>query len=169
MKRGLFVLLIATSALTGRCWAAEMTADQAAPSDKLLQLALIPPKLQLVPEDQSIGGVRFNIYGRNQNTRGIDLGFVNETNAEFRGLGFGLINIVHGGAKGLQMGAVYNDTTGPSTGLQMGLVNRAKSMKGLQLGLVNFAEDMTGIQLGLFNQINNKEALPVLPLFNAAF
>ncbi len=139
-------------------------------SAKPIQLALAPPTLQLVHEDQDIKGVRFNLlYGRNRNMTGVDLGLVHETTEDFTGIDFGIVSIVHGRGQGLQFNGFYSEATERMSGLQVGMFNTSKSMNGLQIGLVNIADDMTGIQLGLWNEIKNKEKLPIIPIFNAAF
>jgi len=134
-----------------------------------LQLALVPPSLQLVPEEESIGGFRLNIYGRNQNVSGVDIGLMHETTGNFSGIEFGILNYVHGDFVGLELGCIYSETKGNMSGVQVGMFNHAGSIGGVQIGLVNFADDMTGFQFGLFNQIKSKEKLPVLPLINAKF
>lgn len=139
-------------------------------SAKPIQLALAPPTLQLIHEDQDIKGVRFNLlYGRNRNVSGVDLGLVHESMENFTGIDFGIVSIVHGRGQGLQFNGFYSEATERMSGLQVGMFNTSKSMNGLQIGLVNIADDMTGIQLGLWNEIKNKEKLPIIPIFNAAF
>jgi hypothetical protein len=133
-----------------------------------LQLALVP-QFQLVHEDTSIQGFRLNIYGRNQNVSGVDIGLVHETKRDFKGVAFGLINIVHGEGRGLQFSGLYTETTTRMAGLQVGMVNRSNNMHGIQIGLANFADDMTGFQFGLWNEIKNKEQWNVIPFINAAF
>jgi hypothetical protein len=135
---------------------------------KPIQLALVPT-IQLVPEEQSIQGVRLNIYGKNKNMSGVDIGLMHETEQDFHGVGFGLVNIVHGEGRGLQFGGIYSEATARMSGLQVGIVNRSNNMHGLQIGLANFADDMTGIQIGLWNEIKSKERWNVIPIFNAAF
>ena len=138
-------------------------------SDKPLQLAIIPPSLQIVPEDESISGIRLEIYGRNQNVRGVDIGLMHEAMGDFRGVQFGVLNLVHGDHVGLQLAGIYSETKKHISGFQVGMVNHAASMSGIQIGFVNFADDMTGFQFGIFNEISSKATLPVLPLINAKF
>ncbi|HUJ10510.1 MAG TPA: hypothetical protein VL171_10845 [Verrucomicrobiae bacterium] len=133
-----------------------------------IQLALAPD-VQLVNEDKSIQGFRLNIYGRNYNVTGVDIGLIHETKADFRGVSFGLVSIVHGTGRGLQFSGLYSEGTTSMSGLQVGMVNRSNSMHGLQIGLANFADDMTGIQIGLWNEIKNKPQWNVIPIINAAF
>jgi hypothetical protein len=135
---------------------------------KPIQLALIP-EVQLVPEHDSIGGLRLNIYGCNQNVTGVDIGFVHETKENFAGVGFGVVSLIHGEGRGLQLNCIYTEATKRMSGLQVGIFNHSGSMHGLQIGIVNIADDMTGIQIGLWNEIKTKEIWNVLPLFNAAF
>ena len=133
-----------------------------------IQLALVP-QVQLVHEDNSIQGIRLNIYGRNYNVTGVDLGLAHETKANFNGVSFGLLSLVHGEGRGLQFSGLYSEATVRMSGLQVGMVNRSNSMHGLQLGLANFADDMTGFQIGLWNEIKNKPRWNVIPIINAAF
>jgi hypothetical protein len=133
-----------------------------------LQLALVP-SVQLVNEENSIHGIRLNIYGRNRNVSGVDIGLAHETSGDFHGISFGLMNIAHGEGRGLQFSAIYSEATARMAGLQVGMVNRSNNMHGLQIGLANFADDMTGIQIGLWNEIKNKERWNVFPIVNAAF
>lgn len=72
----------------------------------------------------------------------------------------GLFNITEGGLFGVQMSLVNRagfmngknsfDNDDP-TGVQIGIVNLAKSMDGYQVGLVNIAGPMKGTQIGLIN------------------
>jgi len=142
--------------------------EQSSGSTKPIQLALIP-EVQLVPEHESIGGLRLNIYGCNQNVTGVDIGFVHETKENFAGVGFGVVSLIHGEGRGLQLNCIYSEATKRMSGLQVGIFNHSGSMHGVQIGLVNIADDMTGIQIGLWNEIKTKEMWNVLPLFNAAF
>lgn len=81
----------------------------------------------------------------------------------------GLFNITTGGLYGLQLALVNRagftegihsfDNDDP-TGVQIGLVNRAKKMNGWQFGLVNISGPMQGTQIGLIN-INNGERMPM--------
>jgi len=148
-------------------------ANEAAPAESSegvwpIQLALVP-QVQLVHEDRSIRGVRLNIYGRNYNMTGIDIGLAHETKADFNGVSFGLINFVHGEGRGLQFSGLYSEATTKMSGLQVGMFNRSNNIHGLQIGLANFADDMTGIQLGLWNEIKSKQQWNVIPIINAAF
>jgi len=135
---------------------------------KPIQFALVPT-IQLVPEDQSVRGLRLNIYGDNQSVSGVDIGLLHETKVKFSGVGFGLLNIVHGEARGLQFSGIYSGADDRMSGLQVGIVNRSANIHGLQIGLANFADDMTGIQIGLWNEIKSKEQWQVVPIINAAF
>jgi hypothetical protein len=135
---------------------------------KPIQLALVPP-VELVPENESISGLRLNIYGSNRNVFGVDIGLIHETKEDFHGIAFGLLSFVHGEARGLQLSGIYSTADKRMSGLQVGMVNRSPSMHGLQIGLANFADDMTGIQIGLWNEIKNKPSWNVIPIINAAF
>jgi hypothetical protein len=133
-----------------------------------IQLALAPT-VELVPQDESIQGLRLNIYGCNQNVSGVDIGLMHETKGDFKGVGFGLLNIAHGECRGVQLSGIYSGADGCAAALQVGIVNRSGNIHGLQIGLANFADDMTGFQIGLWNEIKSKEQWNVIPIINAAF
>ena len=171
------VVAVVVSMFAGRAFAdtgAAKPATSAAPAQQStetvwpIQLALVP-QVKLVHEDYSIQGFRLNIYGRNQNVTGVDIGLAHETKGNFSGVAFGVLSIVHGEGRGLQFDGIYSEATERMSGLQVGMVNRSKSMHGLQIGLANFADDMTGFQFGLWNEIKNKPQWNVIPIINAAF
>lgn len=113
------------------------------------QIALVAP-IQFARSDRSVAGLRIDIlFGKNENTRGIDVGLVNYTSNDFGGLGFGLVNIVGHDAKGLDFGLV-NYTSNDFWGLGFGSVNLVgHDGKGLQCGAFNWAKgDFAGIQSG---------------------
>jgi len=153
---------------TGAAPAATANPAPASETAKPIQFALVPT-VQLVPQDQSVRGLRLNIYGDNQNMSGVDIGLMHETKDRFSGVGFGLLNIVHGQARGLQFSGIYSGADDRMSGLQVGIVNRSNNIHGIQIGLANFADDMTGIQIGLWNEIKSKENWTVVPIINAAF
>lgn len=143
-----------------------------------VQLALFNP-VQLVPEGESVTGLRLNIYGKNTTLTGIDWGFVHHLTAPSMGAQFGLvaycesdftgwqdsfINLTKGTFSGLQDGA-YNSACG-GMGVQFGFINTAKSWEGIQLGFVNHAGTMKGIQVGIVNIIKSGGQFPIFPLVN---
>ena len=59
-------------------------------------IGLFPPA-QIVPEGESIRGVRLSlIYGKNVDVSGLDLGLVNHTTRDFMGAQFGAVGIGRG-------------------------------------------------------------------------
>ncbi len=158
---------------------------QGALAQSPIQISLLPP-VQIVPEDESVSGIRLGVYARNRNMTGLDWGVVTHTTGDATalqiaavnwvegdfsglqlgwGLGGSLANIVGGHMQGLQVGIYNGVATGQ--GFQWGLVNQASErMQGFQLSLVNIAEDFEGLQIGLINIIRSKERFPVLPLVN---
>ena len=118
-------------------------------ADGPIQLALWPPDLQLVDQEQSIHGLRLNIYGRNANVSGVDLGLVHEASGEFKGVAFGLASLVDGGLHGVQWTWFYSRAGGDSVGWQAGLITRADGgFRGLQTSAANMNEgDTTGVQI----------------------
>jgi hypothetical protein len=77
----------------------------------------------------------------------------------------GVANYTAGGLYGLQLAGIFNQagfSEGPNslknddpTGVQIGLVNKAKKMNGFQIGLVNLAGRSQGTQIGLVNIYRN--------------
>ena len=131
------------------------------------QLALWP-NAQLVKEADSVKGVRLQIYGRNLNMSGVDIGIANDTQGDFNGLGVGILNFVGGDSTGVQIGIYgYNDVKGSAvgwnsatfaalvgedlTGFGGGLFSRVGGdASGWQYGAVALAGgDVTGLQSGL--------------------
>ena len=70
--------------------------------EKPIQLSLFNP-VQIVPEDQSVKGFRFNlIYGKNATVTGLDIGLVNMTTSLETGVQLGGVSITDGGFVGWQ-------------------------------------------------------------------
>lgn len=135
-----------------------------------VQLALVPPTLQLADENVDIKGFRLNLfYGRNKDVSGLDIGLIHETTGEFKGIGMGLVNWTDDESGGLQFAGIFNQSRKHFGGLQLGVVNHAGDAAGLQIGVVNIAENMNGIQIGLWNQINAKESWYIIPIVNWKF
>ena len=125
-------------------------------ADSPIQAALWPPELQIISEDESIRGVRFNIYGRNQNMTGLDLGFMHETTGDFSGVGLGLVSLVNGAMYGVEWNGIYTRAQGGFHGWPSGIVTRSQGASaGLQTGLVALNDaDMAGVQLsGIYNHV----------------
>lgn len=123
-------------------------------AEQPLQMALWPPDMQLVGEDSSISGLRLNIYGRNYNTTGLDLGFVHESRGNFRGVALGLISMADENMHGLQWTWLYARGGGEVIGWQAGLLSRTDGLfKGIQTSGLNLGEaDGSGLQLAfLYN------------------
>src|SRR5437667_11728202 len=80
-----------------------------------LQLALWPP-FQITPEENAVTGLRLNIYGRNTDMSGVDLGFLHQTTGNFKGLGVGLSNRTDGDMNGVQLSYGYVRISGNANG-----------------------------------------------------
>ena len=146
-------------------WSADARADYP------LQLAFWPPKLQLLSDTESVRGLRLDLYGRNMDMKGLDLGLVNETGGDFAGFGVGLVNLVDGNMRGVQLSYYgYQRVGGSAYGWSYALVSRVKEdFQGMQQGAVSMTykdfkgvqasiiysytgEELTGAQLGFVNQ-----------------
>ena len=151
---------------------------------KPVQLSLWSPA-QIVPEDQSISGVRLSlIYGVNADVSGLDLGLVTKTTGnqvgaswafvhlnegDFLGYQDGLVNRVRGDFLGWKSGFV-NLTGGKFSGLQTGFVNQAGVLHGVQLGIWNSASSLDGaLQIGILNFNKSGKPHGFLPIVNWSF
>jgi hypothetical protein len=144
-----------------------------------ISLGLFPP-VQIVPENESIRGVRLSLlYGKNVDVTGLDVGLVNSTTRNFTGAQFGLVgisdadvegwqsnwvNVTRGQMQGLQDGVVSITETG--RGMQFSGYNQAQNFRRLQLGIVNYAGYLSGIQIGIINIIRDNGQFPVFPIVN---
>jgi hypothetical protein len=159
IKLTLLMVLITISLLTS-----EMMAQE-----KPIQLSLFNP-IQIVPEDQSVKGFRFNlIYGKNVEVTGLDIGLVNMTTGLETGVQWGGVSITDGGFVGWQSNFA-TISKGKSTGVQWSTVNYHDGhFHGLQVAVVNYATTMRGIQIGFLNIIKEGGFLPIFPIFNFSF
>jgi hypothetical protein len=137
--------------------------------EKPIQLSLFNP-VQIVPEDQSVKGFRFNLlYGKNAAVTGLDIGLVNMTSSLQQGVQWGGVSVTEGGFVGWQSNFV-TISKGDSKGLQWSSVNYHNGhFNGLQVAVVNYAATLKGIQIGLVNIIGKGGFLPVFPFFNFSF
>ena len=146
-----------------------LMAAAAVAQERPFQLALVTP-IQIFSEDVSITGLRLNLlYGRNQTVTGVDLGLVNHTKSgDSKGIQWGFVNLTDANFTGLQDGWV-NITKGDFEGLQWGFVNYVNHGNGLMIGFVNYAMSMKGLQIGLVNFIRQGGQFPVFPIVNWSF
>lgn len=137
--------------------------------EKPIQLSLFNP-VQIVPEDQSVKGFRFNlIYGKNAAVTGLDIGLVNVTTALETGVQFGFVSKTDGGFVGWQSNFA-TISKGDSRGLQWSTVNYHEGFfNGLQIAIVNYSTTLNGIQIGFINIIEKGGFLPIFPIFNFSF
>ena len=130
------------------------------------QLALWP-NAQLVKEDDSVKGLRLQIYGRNLNMTGVDIGIANDSQGDFKGVGLGVLNFVGGNSTGMQLGYGYNDVKGSAVGFNAAIfaalvgedlsgvggavfTRAGGDVVGWHFGAVALAGgDVTGLQSGL--------------------
>lgn len=140
---------------------------------KPFQLALWNT-LQIVPQEQSVRGIRLNVYGENKNMKGCDIGIVNKTNGyqkgaqfgiknqteyEFTGFRAGIVNFSGGEFKGYETG-IANLLDNNGTGWAAGGVNIVNDdFKGLLSGICNiqFADNIDGVNLGIINLLKKSK------------
>lgn len=137
--------------------------------EKPVNLSLFTP-VSIAKESDSVTAFRFNlIYGKNTSVQVVDLGLVNHTTSGLsKGLQWGFVNYGEADFKGIQLGA-GNIQNGNFEGFEWGFVNSAGSARGLQLGFVNIAQKLHGIQVGLVNVIKQDGFMPIFPFVNWSF
>jgi hypothetical protein len=145
------------------------TAATAFAGDKPVNLSLFTP-ISIAKEGDSVSAFRFNlIYGKNTSVQYVDLGLVNHTTSGVsRGLQWGFVNYGEADFRGVQLGA-GNIQNGNFNGFEWGFVNSAGKVDGFQLGFVNIAQKMHGLQVGLVNVIKEGGQFPVFPIVNWSF
>jgi len=140
--------------------------------------------LEVPFRDFDVGGLRLSIiYGECRDFDGLDLGLAGRATGHGNGLQSCAINIIDGDGVGLQANWLVGFVKGEYDGLQVGgvnyavkaqglqiglLFNGADYMQGVQIGLINVARTMIGVQIGLVNVIQGNDA-PFLPIVNCAF
>jgi hypothetical protein len=136
---------------------------------KPVNLSLFTP-ISIAKEDDSVTAFRFNlIYGKNTSVQVVDIGLVNQTTSGLsKGLEWGFVNLGDADFKGVQLGAV-NMQKGSFEGFEWGFLNSVGSADGLQLGFINIAQKMHGLQIGLVNVIKEGGQFPVFPIVNWSF
>jgi len=146
------------------------------------QVGLWPPKIQIVPDEINVAGVKINFpYGGNKNITGLDIGFasvsdntsalqlnliINQAHEQFSGVQMGIVNQAER-SEWFSFG-ILNMTNERARGIQIGLLNSAMEMRGFQLGLINYTEMMTGLQIGVANFIC-ESPVPFFPFINFCF
>ena len=187
MRKALFlaaaIALACSAAIDAR---AQDTGTETATAEvtKPINLALWNP-IQIYDENMSIKGVRLNIlWGKNKNVTGLDIGIANGASGVFKGVQWGAVlniagemygwqtsffNISEGTTKGLQgPRAIYNQME-EGTAVQIGLVNKAESIKGFQLGVMNITNNLHGLQIALLNVVLGREKWKYLPIVSWSF
>jgi len=137
-----------------------------------LQIGILTP-LQLAPEESDIMGLLLNLYGRNQDITGIDLGAINHSTGHFRGIGISYSPVganIANGCTGVQVAVMELNWARDMCGIQAVMfgANRAKNMRGVQIGIINYCETMVGVQIGAINVIT-ESPVPFFPIVNAHF
>ncbi len=180
MKKALLLLVMAMTLAAGSLFAFDQTA---------LQLSIWSPKLQLVPPEIAITGLKLNLpYGSNCQITGLDAGLVSisrdqgpDLAARVAALQVNLVNYTSGSFSGLQVGLVnvsdtswgivaglVNSANSRASGIQLGIINSSLEFRGLEIGLINYTEFLEGVQIGLVN-IAKQSTLPFFPIVNICF
>lgn len=77
-------------------------------------------------------------------------------------------NYAESSVVGLQVGVINNAQFTDITGFQVGLFNKAATVRGFQIGLINMAKALHGLQIGLAN-FNSTGLFTVAPFLNVGF
>jgi hypothetical protein len=139
-------------------------------ADAPLQLALWPPNLQLTAAENPVTGLRLEIYGRNAEMHGVDLGILHETTGNWGGLAMGLSSRADGYMHGVSLNYGYVRVSGEAvgwihgkvgvvhgdfTGLRTGCIGWLDGeVHGVQLDAIygRVGKHISGVQLGLINR-----------------
>lgn len=125
-----------------------------------------------------IDGIQVGAINQSRRTRGSQIGLGNSS-AEMVGLQMAVENVVIS-VKGVQCAALFNiiaspkkvETKGKSCGVQIAPLNVSRrQFSGLQVGIINVAESLKGLQIGLLNIIQHPGVFPtpVMPLVNLSW
>lgn len=102
-----------------------------------------------------LSGIYNDVRG---NTDGVQLtGIKNNIKGNRTGVQIaGIFNNVKKNSSGVQIAGLFNSVHGKASGIQLaGIFNQANQFDGLQIGLINVAKSSTGYSLGLLNFIGN--------------
>lgn len=160
MKR-LFVAFLATLSFAVGAFAQE-AAETTAPVEKKplperVETRTIEPVCLALGGEETIDiiGLRLSAWGRCHDLTGLDLSIGGTEAENAYGVQLALLrNKVINNAGALQV-AIFSNTAGVMSGMQVSLWNDAIVAKGFQLGLINSASDVRGLQIGLLNTTNS--------------
>lgn len=147
------------------------------------------------PDDPRVDGLRLSLlYGKNERTEGLDLGFLSLSQSSERrglalvlgmsrvtggsyGLSLSLVNVHDGTDEGMNL-AFMNVLGDTPDGFNSGIATVARGATGLdvsgfnmsqrskvQVGFVNVTKEIETLQIGFFNFAENG-FVPFFPLFN---
>jgi hypothetical protein len=137
-------------------------------------------QLGVVNLARGLSGVQIGAVNVGWHAGAVQLGAFVSWADELAGGQVGALSYVEGTLTGVQLGVVNRarsvvggqlgavNLTGNATGAQLGLVNVAKHVTGLQLGLVNVASS-SAVPIGLLNLIEDEPMRVVLRVGSAAF
>ena len=118
----------------------------------------------------SIGGIG---VGAGERLTGVGIGGIGAGAPEIRGLAVGGLGVGGNDLRGIFLagGFIMVDVGGRLTGLAASSFNYVRGAQtGLSVGIVNYAWSVKGLQVGLVNIVrDNPPGLRVLPVFNTSF
>lgn len=118
----------------------------------------------------SVGGIG---VGAGERLTGVGIGGIGVGAPEIRGLAIGGIAAGGKDVRGILVAGAFTriDDGGSLNGLVVSSFNYVKGAQtGLSIGIVNYAWSVKGIQVGVVNIVrNNPRGLKVLPVFNTSF
>ena len=132
--------------------------------------ASLTPDIAVQDRDTEINGVSIGVWNENPSPKfQWQFGFVNGTTGDSVGVQwFVFLPTLYNYAEnhtGLQWGWV-NYASESLTGVQLGVVNVAGTVKGFQWSAVNVCQDLTGLQLGVVNYAKHSTSGVQLGLVN---
>lgn len=110
---------------------------------------------------REVQGLQTGVVARSAtDATGGQIGPLTWTEGRLHGFQVGAVNLVDGHApeasSGFQANFLFGHVGGTFTGLQLGTINDAETMRGLQLGPFNVARELEGLQVGLVNIVTER-------------
>lgn len=106
-------------------------------------------------EADRLRGGQVGLFNEARDASGVQLGIVNWTDEAFHGLSLGAVCFAGSCGSAAQVGLLWNSVAQPSSGVQIGLVDRAGDYGGVQIGVADWRKNGRGIQAGIYNDADD--------------
>jgi hypothetical protein len=106
-------------------------------------------------ETPEFTGGQIAIFNDAHSGEGFQVGLFNQTIDSFSGLSLAAVSVSGATDPAAQIGLLWNSVLKPSSGLQLGLIDRAEDYRGIQIGIVEWRKNGGGAQVGFYNDADN--------------